>query len=176
MAGISMRAAIRTWLAAQDGPRWGCEIIAGLGAQGITVKLTHIGAMTSDGQLIQCLQKPGDPFSYSLGKIPAKRQAITEEERKAADRARWQRAENKKRDARIAAGLPVRTRGRPKAQQPIVSKFAIATKLAEPVPVQCQTVQEYIASGGVIQRLPGFEQTQGYLPRRPSIGPIGVAP
>jgi hypothetical protein len=175
MAGISMRAAIRAWLAEQDGPRWGCEIIAGLAAQGVAVKLKHIGSMVSDGQLIQH-RPPGAPFAYSLGKMPAKRQAITEEERKAADRARWQRAENKKRDARIAAGLPVRTRGRPKAQQPIVSKFAIATKLAEPVPVQCQTVQEYIASGGVIQRLPGFEQTQGYLPRRPSIGRIGVAP
>ena len=40
-----------------------------------------------------------------------------------------------------------------------------------------QTVADWVARGGVIERIPGFTQTQGYLPRCPRMAPgVSVAP
>ena len=40
-----------------------------------------------------------------------------------------------------------------------------------------QTVADWVARGGVIERLAGFERTSGYLPRCPRMAPgVSVAP
>ncbi len=174
---MSTRQAIRDWLSAQDGPKWGCEIIAGVRATGATCPPATLHAMHAEGQLL----RTGDgPYEYTIGRAPrarkpdaAPRVKRTPEERaarrKEMETARLARRNEKRRAAKHkATGKPVIARGpRPRRSASFTVKAAIA----------CQSVADFLANGGRVERLPGFTQTSGYLPRRPQMARgVQVAP
>lgn len=152
---MSTRAAIRAWLTTQDGPRWSCEIVAALHAQGIRCRSTAISGMVDAGALVKHDAGPGLPYSYSVGVVPEKADPAAS----AARRLERERARSKGRNRR------------PLAVQPAVKRRALAVVKVSDKGRQSmgQTVAEFRASGGVVQVLAGFTGTIGYLPRRPAM-------
>lgn len=142
---MSTRAAIRAWLTTQDGPRWSCEIVAALHAQGIRCRSTAISGMVDAGALIKHDAGPGAPYSYSVGVVPKQADAALS----AARRQERERARSKGRNRR------------PLSVQPAVKRRPLAVVKVSDKGRQLmgQTVAEFIANGGRVERLPSFTQT-----------------
>lgn len=173
---MSTRQAIRDWLSAQDGPKWGCEIIAAVCAMGYPCRPNTLHAMTEEGKLIR---SGSGPFEYVVGKLPrvrmsAEHYALKAQEYNATKREARRVARVARQEAKRLAAPEKRPPGRPKSQQP---KIRNASVIARKAPVACQSVADFLANGGFVERLPGFTQTSGYLPRRPQMARgVQVAP
>lgn len=158
---MSIRDKIRAYIDSQDRPAWSCEIMAASGC-----KAKHITAMVLDGSLVK---HEGNPLAYSVGRRPSK---YTPEQRAAARNA----AEDKRSvirnaermAARRAAGVKQRAPRRTDQQQPAVKRvnIVLASKHATG---PGESVADFLARGGSIERLPGFQRDGVHARRRPGM-------
>ena len=169
---MTPRRAIRAWLSEQDGPKWACEIIAAVVAMGHSCNKKTLHYMQAEGHLIR--HSDVAPFSYTLGRSPRAKRTADELARhavgKALERVRRSDLAGLRKDARMAA---TERASKPRGLQ--LRKIA-ALPLRSGREVSAD-VAEYTAKGGLIEVLPGFTGTVGYLPRRPGMAPgVRVAP
>jgi len=157
---MSIRQKIRDFLAASNGPMWGCEIVRATGC--IPRDLSR---MVADGTLVKREERGATGFV--IGKIP--RKARTPEEHAAARKAAWRKQDDKRRAARRAQGKQAR---RTKAEQPKVKRAQIVLSSSHAT-VGGESVAEFLARGGSIERLPGFQRDNVYPQRRP-VASIGI--
>lgn len=155
---MGIRESIRDYLDNSDGPKWGSEIIAAVRAAGFKCKPSIVTAMASEGLLVKH-EKAGQPIGYTVGARP--RAARSEEERAAARKESERKraaARNELRMAqRRARGIPSRGEQKP--------KLVLASSHAT---VGGESVAEFLARGGEIERLPGLLKSNTYPQRRPT--------
>lgn len=147
------RDAIRTFLDSQDRPAWSCEIVAATGC-----KPQHISSMVLDGSLVKSTEE--FPHSYTVGIRPRARK--TAEEVQAERRAYYAKRDALRKDRRRTSGKQVRTT---KAEK--VVKRAQIVLASSHATVGGESVAEFIARGGSIERLPGIQKSAVYTQRRP---------
>lgn len=169
----SNRQLAREWLAAQDSPKWASEIIAAMAAQGITMRSSAVAEMVRAGQFIRTVDANG-VACYTNGRVPGyyseEQIAARREKRREYERERSRRRVRDRHEAMAAAGTPVRPRGGQKKPAKLVLVTSHATSPG-------QSVAEFLAGGGRIERLPGLKASNVYPPRRPGMAPgMRVAP
>lgn len=156
------RQKIRDYLDTQDRPAWSCEIVAATGC-----RPQHISGMVTDGALVK--HEGQHPHSYSVGVRPTRRsKEEVLEARRIAESKRAARRNAERMAARRAAGIKARPR-RPDGQQPTVKRVQIvlASKHATR---EGESVADFLARGGSIERLPGIQKSAVYAQRRPVMG------
>lgn len=154
---MGIRESIREYLDNSDGPKWGSEIIAAVRAAGFKCKPSIVTAMASDGLLVKH-EKAGQPIGYTVGARP--RAARSEEERAAARKESERKRAAARNELRMAQR---RARGVP-SRADRKSKLVLATSHAT---VGGESVAEFLARGGQIERLPGFQRDNVFPQRRP---------
>ncbi len=153
----SNRNAIRAFLDSCDMPQWSCEIVSATGC-----RPQHISGMVADGSLVKHTDQ--HPHSYTVGIRPRVRDTAEQQaRRRQAERERITRRNEKLKAERRARGIPER---KPKSQQPTV-KLALVRSHAT---VGGESVAEFIARGGSIERLPGIQKSEVFAQRRPVMG------
>lgn len=152
---MSVRQKIRDYLRTCDGPAWGCEIVAAVGC--IPRDLSR---MVADGTLVKCEERGAT--GYVIGKLP--RKAMTPEEFAAARRAAWRKQDDKRRAKRAAEGRQRRS----SKNHPAVKRVQIVLASKHET-VGGESVAEYLARGGRIERLPGIQKSTVYQQRRPQM-------
>lgn len=157
---MSLRNKIREYLDSCDSPMWCSEIVAATGC-----RPQHISGMVTDGALVK--HEGQHPHSYSVGVRPTRRtkEEVTEA-RRLAESKRAARRNAEKMAARRAAGIKARPR-KPN-EQPTVKRnqIVLASKHATR---EGESVSDFLARGGSIERLPGFERDGVYARRRPQM-------
>lgn len=153
----SVREHIRNFIDAQSSPPLAGDIVAALKAAGIKLRYGALGAMVADGALIVA-GEPGH-YRYSVGRRPAPPAAPGERQKEyEAKRSARRRAE------RQAAGL--KTRNRSPKDTPVVRRPLAPQPQALGAH---QSVEDFIAAGGHIERLPGLRESNVYAQRRPVV-------
>lgn len=158
---MNHRERIRQFLDSQDRPAWSCEIVAAVGC-----RPQHISGMVKDGSLVK--HEGQHPHSYSVGVRPTRRsKEEVAEARRLAESKRAAKRNAERMAARHAAGIKPRPR-RPIEQQPTVKRVQIvlASKHATR---EGESVAYFLARGGSIERLPGFQRDGVYARRRPQM-------
>lgn len=150
---MSVRQKIRDYLRTCEVPAWGCEIVAATGC--IPRDLSR---MVADGTLVK--REERGATGYVVGKLP--RKAMTPEEYTEARRAAWRKQDDKRRAQRAAEGRQRRS----SKNQPAVKRaqIVLASKHAT---VDGESVAEYLARGGRIERIPQPVAPIAYAQRRP---------
>lgn len=169
----SNRQIAREWLSAQDGPKWMSEILAALRAQGIIMRSSAIAEMVRAGHLIKTLDANG-VACYAVGHVPGfyspEQIQARKEKRREYERERSRRRVRERRAQRQAAGIPLNPRGGQRKPAKLILVTSHATSPG-------QSVEEFLAAGGRIERLPGLKTSNIYPPRRPGMAPgMRVAP
>lgn len=137
---MNLSAAIRAYLSAQSEPRLRDDIVAALNADPMAVKQS-LARMVVRGMLVA--QDLGYRSAYSIGRplMVRERDPAAKTRRRERDRLRKQRK-----------------RG-PVACKPVPARLLRAAEPARPIEPRGQSVEEYLAQGGHIQRIPaGWEQ------------------
>jgi hypothetical protein len=152
---MSIRETIRQFLDASEDPRWAAEIISHLREQGYKVKPCVISGMVLDGALVK-LERAGQPSGYSVGVRPRPR--VSAEERQARRTAYEANRSAQRRAERRAQGKEARPARQAKS----------VTLASSHATVGGESVAEFLARGGSIERLPGFQRDNVYPQRRPT--------
>ena len=169
--GVSAR--IRAWLAAQDGPRTSRQMAEGIGVDALKVQHA-VGVMLRDGMLDRVtLRKPATyvllrermtPHEVSLRAAEGRRRANAREDRRREREVRKQAAADKRRQERVEAlRRELAERRKPHRAGPGIQVIA---KREAPIRAdRVQTVDEWLAAGGQIQRLAQHEMSPGWRAR-----------
>lgn len=169
----SNRQLAREWLAAQSGPQWMSEILAYMRGQGATMRSSAIAEMVRTGHLIKTMDANG-VACYAVGHVPGfyspEQIQARKEKRREYERERSRRRVRERRAQRQAAGIPLNPRGGQRKAPRLELASSHATSPG-------QSVAEFLAGGGCIERLPGLKTSNVYPPRRPGMTPgMRVAP
>ena len=157
---MSIRQKIREYLTTCDSPQWGSEIISAMHKIGARCRAQTIIGMVADGSLVKHDAASG-PASYSLGKAPQKA-TLTEEQRRERQRAYEAVRSARKMAARRAAGIPARPPKKPKTGITVSTVQITGPR---------QSIEDFMAAGGSIERLPGLKPSNIYPPCRPGMAP-----
>lgn len=169
---VSVSARIREWLASQDGPRSSRAMAAAVGVETIKAQ-SLVGQMLRAGMVVEVGHEY--PRVYALVRdamsmqeasqlaAEGRRRANASEDRRRAREARKQDAANKRREERTRALLAAQAERRKphragRELQIVQKQDAPAFKPC----VRAQTVEEWLASGGRIQRLAQHEMSPGW--------------
>lgn len=151
---MSIRQKIREYLRTCESPAWGCEIVAATGC--IPRDLSR---MVADGTLVK--REERGAIGYVVGKLP--RKARTPEEHIEHRRMAWRKQDEKRRAKRLAEGKKPR---RTAVEKPKVKRAQIVLASSHAT-VGRESVSDFLARGGSIERLPGFHRDNVFPQRRP---------
>lgn len=149
---MGVRQFLYAYMATQEGPVWASEIAAGVKGLGGKWRGSLPKELCKEG-LMRCIVTPGQPDSFLLVRKPSKWKH-TPEEAAAALRAKYDKVNARKAAERRARGAKAVAR---KVKAHIVPKSP-----------EGETVEEYLARGGQVDVLPGFQRDNVYPRRRPT--------
>jgi len=147
------RQLIRNFIASQDVAVWASEVAAAVKAAGGKWKGGALNEMAREG-LLKRIETLGQPDSYVIGRAPSKWKN-TPEEREAKLREKYAKKNALDRAARAARGAKAVQR-KPKLH-------------VVPSSPQGITSEDFIAAGGVVEVLPGFQRDGVHAKRKPII-------